>query len=77
MKFKDVKEGVRVVLKVDHPDIPDILPKGTTGSILESGDVLPYVQWDVSANLALHNAGGYVERATCFSVPIKYIKRVK
>lgn len=52
MKLKNVKSGVRVELK--EPCSNRSIPLGATGTIVESDDDTPYVEWDQHGGYAVY-----------------------
>lgn len=49
MKIKNVKVGVRVVVVTNHIKGCGVV-SGDTGTIVEAGNVAPWVQWDAHTN---------------------------
>ena len=57
--------GSRIVANRDiigctHLASDFLIPKGTTGTVLEDGTSCPFVRWDISV-FGMHNAGGLCE----------------
>lgn len=75
MKLKNVKVGLRVELKADHPWVTE-LPKGTTGTILEYDDT-PWVRWDVGAHHHLSDGGSADGINRNYAVSLERIRRIK
>lgn len=74
MKVKNVKVGVRVKLKEDLVSSHTLF-KGMKGTILNSKDRFPCVQWDDWHNG--HNGATPSKKDSSWSVHINYIKRIK
>ena len=74
MKLKNVKRGVRVVLKemCSH----DLLKVGATGTIMEDLDSTPRVKWD-NFNSGTNGRDGMSTQNDIWAVQIKKLKRIK
>lgn len=74
MKLKNVKRGVRVVLKEMCSN--DSLEVGTTGTIMEDLDSYPRVKWD-NFNSGTNGQNGMSTQYEIWAVQIKKLKRIK
>ena len=75
MKLKNVKRGVRVVLKEDSQWQTE-LKKGATGTIMEDLDGYPRVKWD-NFNSGTNGENGMSTQNDIWAVPSKTLKRIK
>lgn len=76
MKLKNVKRGVRVVLKEDDSQNID-LKKGATGTIMEDLDDHPRIKWDNFTTGTNGFMGEMSDMEDIWAVPIKKLKRIK
>lgn len=74
MKLKNVKRGVRVMLKDMCSN--DSLKVGTTGTIMEDLDGSPRVKWD-NFNSGTNGQNGMSTQNEIWAVQIKNLKRIK
>ena len=75
MKLKNVKHGVRVVLKEDS-QLQTELKKGATGTIMEDLDDYPRVKWD-NVNSGTNGENGMSTQNDIWAVAIEKLKRIK
>ena len=74
MKLKNVKRGVRVELK-SPCRTKDTLPVGAKGTILESNEDMPFIEWDNFTDG--HDCCDPTVPKSCWAVGIQYLRRVK
>ena len=75
MKLKNVKRGVRVVLK-ENSEWQTELKSGATGTIMEDLDDCPRVKWD-NFNSGTNGENGMSTQNEIWAVAIKKLKRIK
>ena len=75
MKLKNVKRGVRVVLKEDS-EWQTELKSGATGTIMEDLDDYPRVKWD-NFNSGTNGENGMSTQNEILAVAIEKLKRIK
>lgn len=75
MKLKNVKRGVRVVLKEDS-EWQTELKSGATGTIMEDLDDYSRVKWD-NFNSGTNGENGMSTQNEIWAVAIKKLKRIK
>ena len=76
MKLKNVKRGVRVMLKEDDSHNTD-LKKGATGTIMEDLDDRPRIKWDNFTAGTNGFMGEMSDMEDIWAVQIKKLKRIK
>lgn len=74
MKVKNVKVGVRVMLKGEVFDTTS-LQKGMTGTIIQKEDIRPFVEWDNWEDG--HNMNNPSKPNSSWAVYVRNLKRIK